>query len=858
MSYRLPRTVVPLVYEIYLNPSTEGFNGKVSISARVEKQVSQIVLNGTNIRLMKGNIQKNGRTYQVDVQYDPDLEFIYLIPETPLSPGDIKIQLEYFGRMTPDMKGLYRANYTNSEGRKHWVTATQFEATFARRVFPCFDEPEFKAEFTLTLEIDNRLEAFSNMPMVKREDNEYKSLISFETSPKMSTYTLAFVIGEYTTLKDHERQISILIPPGNHEEAKMGLYVAKSSIAFYERLLNMKYTLPKLDLIAIPESAAGAMENWGLVTFGFSAILTYPVSSAFDLYYVASTVSHELSHQFFGNLCTTKWWGTIWLNEGMATYFEYHGINASFPEWKIWDSFIYRVQQLAMDRDSFSTVHPLDNTLTSNPSISEMFDPITYDKGGSIMYMVEDIVGKDVLFRGLHKYLTECSFGSGTPEMLWKAVDSSTGQSPGRGPASGQPKAVDPSTGQSPVQLSEIMPSWTNQSGFPLITVLESPGGIRLRQERYLPYSESEELWWIVTTILCSDGRQIRVSFNTRESEFIPLTCDWYKVNHNQRLFARVLYPLDNWHHLVRASLNFTDRAGLLNDALTLAIDGKLSIETALEITYSILINEKHPSVWSSCFDLLYRFAALFMDHSCGIGFRDYMIEILGFIMSWVWESNDHQTAMLQAEILSAALFFDEPNVKEKCNQMYQEWLENPDSLSPDLQLPVFQNAIRTLGEPAYQRLLQSYLNENNPVQRKRYLDCITVVPDPRNLSDLLTMSSDPSLISPREQIDLVINIGFNPDGRALAWTFIKDNWHVFNTPGQLIQNIIKEVTWNFHTIEKYSDVKNFFANTPNAAPSSVANSLERIRYNMIWTDQNIDRACAWLEKFSENSPNRK
>jgi aminopeptidase N len=358
-AYRLPTFVVPSEYFVFLSLSVRDskFRGMVDISVQLLKPTAKITLSAVSLDVIQATV--NG--YQAAVTYTPELEQLHLKLDKKLAKGPAIISIDYIGRITEDLKGLYLSSYRDSHNQEHFVLATQFESTFARRALPCFDEPGFKASFTLSVEIDAGLEAYSNMPIQKIARRRDKRVVAFEPTPPMPSYDLALVIGEYQALTMD--RFSVVAPPGNLKESEFGLHVAITSISTYERLLGVDYSLPKLDLIAVPESGSGAMENWGLVTFSRSALLEYPNSSTADKFYAADTIAHELAHQFFGNLCTTKWWDTTWLNEGIATYFEYIGLDAALPEWKVWQTFINRVQQAALEADSLQASTPLNNRL---------------------------------------------------------------------------------------------------------------------------------------------------------------------------------------------------------------------------------------------------------------------------------------------------------------------------------------------------------------------------------------------------------------------------------------------------------------------------------------------------------------
>ncbi|MHB1909852.1 MAG: M1 family metallopeptidase [Nitrososphaerales archaeon] len=825
-NYCLPRDVVPVEYLLYLNLSMnkETFRGAVIIATEVNKITDKIIMHGVELKILQATIQVDDQVYLTQVQYDPKKEIIILLPNHPLPVGTILIRLVYEGRVRDDLKGLYKSDYVDSQHNKNFILSTQFESTYARMMLPCWDEPGVKSIFRLTLEIDPGLDAFSNTPIQQITERKGRTLVSFEPTPRMSVYTLALAVGEYEKVKSSKRNLSIIVPPERTQDTKLALYTAVKAITHYEDILGISYPLAKLDLIMVPQTGSGAMENFGLLTFSPSALLTSPHSSSFDIYYVADTISHELAHQFFGNLCTMREWTSVWLNEGIATYFEYHGLNAAFPSWKVWYNFPNRAQQEGLDMDFLASSHPLN--AGKNVSSAEMFDQLTYDKGGAVLRMIAHYLGDDLLFAGLHDYLQACSFGNSTPALLWSSLDK-----------------VSPD-----VKLSEVMPTWTDQAGFPLIIVEERPGGIILHQEAYCPFEHPDnKRWWIPTTILCSDGNEIRIDFNTVQSEFIHLPAGWYKVNYHQATYARVKYPDHVWKQFVGIDLPVQDRAGLLNDLLTLSIDDYVPLEVALEVTYYMLLNEKEAGVWSSVIGSLYRISSIFYDQKQEKSFDLYMIKLMNQVMTWLWNPVSWGQKMIQGELLSMAVYFDQEMALETA-RMFKAWVEDPTTLSPDLQTTIFQQSVLDFGSVAWQVLYDRYMEETDILLKQRYLIGMANTKEKDLLMRVLKMSLDPEVVRLEDRVSVVLYVSGNPYGRSIAWNFIKDNWSVFNSPGQQIRNLIEDSVWNFHTQEQYEDVKNFFSTNQNVAPVDAVLALDRIRYNMKWRSAKIN--LARLENF--------
>jgi len=838
--YRLPKTIIPSAYELYLEPIIDEsiINGEVNIKVNIWEASQYVILHGKNIKVKIAEIiQKSQKIRVSEILYDLKLEFIYLLCEKKLEAEETIINIKYQTDIRDDMYGCYKSNYVDVNKKSHIVLATQFEPIHARSVFPCFDEPQLKANISLILDINKEFGAFSNMPQYKRISvNSNIDRIYFQNTPKMSTYTFAFVIGEYSTCVANKRRLSVISYPEMLGTTDLALHVGVSSMETYEKILNIKYTLPKLDLIMVPESDAGAMENWGLVTFRKSGLTVYDkYSSESDKFYVADTISHELAHQFFGNLCTTNWWDTIWLNEGIATYFEYLGLAGSVPEWKTWDTFIFRVQQEAMDKDKFILSHPLNNELYDNDGIDEMFDLITYDKGGSIMYMIADIIGAPILYEGLHNYLIQCSYGNGTPEILWNNIETVSKRN-----------GID-------LPISEMMKTWTYQAGFPLVTVEEYPTGIILKQERYQPFKdkESDELWWISVKINCSDGSQLRVNFNTKESDFVPLDTTWYQINHNYHGFFRTNYHIETIEKIItNKTLTSINRSGLINDVLTLSLDGKFPIDSALLVTYKILSKEREYNVWMSAIGSLYKLGNLFADHQCLKYYQSYIFLLLKDVNEWIWESNDHSTILLRKEIITLAILFDEPNISLVCDKLFTDWLYGNNIIPPDLQYAIFGNAVRTMGDFAIEILFKLYLKETNEIQRNRYLFSLTTTKSIDLIKFLLDISLNPNIINPENKINLLILLGVNPFGKQLTWEFIKNNWDKLDIRGQSIVNLLETIVGSFSTEELYNDAIQFFGSHPDVAKTSTKISLENIIYNIKWKSIYIDNICTWLQTF--------
>lgn len=321
-----------------------------------------------------------------------------VFPEA-LSAGDYKLHLKFTGEINDKMKGMYRSKYISESGEERYVAVTQFEATDARRCFPCWDEPAIKATFDISLIVPPNLVALSNMPVKSTKEVASLSQVDFERTPVMSTYLVAVVVGEYDYVEDRSSDgvlVRVYTPKGKKEQGLFALEVASKVLPYYKDYFNIAYPLPKIDLIAIADFSAGAMENWGLVTYRETCLLVDPENtSAARKQFIALVVGHELAHQWFGNLVTMEWWTHLWLNEGYASFVEFLCVNHLFPQYDIWTQFVTDMYIRALELDCLKSSHPIEVPVGHPSEIDEIFDDISYDKGASVIRMLHHYIGDD-------------------------------------------------------------------------------------------------------------------------------------------------------------------------------------------------------------------------------------------------------------------------------------------------------------------------------------------------------------------------------------------------------------------------------------------------------------------------------
>src|SRR3989344_6605942 len=392
-SKRLQKEIIPSSYSITLELSIDmnSYIGEVTIKAQISKPIKEITLHSKDLEIELATICVGTQCLLPKVKIEEKSETVRLENQNPVK-GDIEIHLKFKGKVQDDLAGIYRSKYEHN-GKTNYLITTQCEAPYARRIFPCFDEPDKKATFDLTVIIDKSLKAVSNMlPKSESIENEKKK-IQFKTTPKMSTYLFYLGIGDFEFAETNYENIKIRVvtTPGKTKNAKFALDHTKKYLKYFQDYSEIKYPLEKLDLIAIPDFAAGAMENWGAITFRELILLIDEKTTSEGIKKRSlETLAHELWHQWSGNLVTMNWWNDLWLNESFATYMAFKALDFYNPEWKIWNYYLSDDLAVGLFKDSLKTTHPIEVEINSPEEIEEIFDEISYQKGGSVLRMLEN------------------------------------------------------------------------------------------------------------------------------------------------------------------------------------------------------------------------------------------------------------------------------------------------------------------------------------------------------------------------------------------------------------------------------------------------------------------------------------
>eukprot|EP01061_Rhynchopus_euleeides_P025606 TRINITY_DN414_c0_g1_i1.p1 TRINITY_DN414_c0_g1~~TRINITY_DN414_c0_g1_i1.p1 ORF type:complete len:882 (+),score=415.27 TRINITY_DN414_c0_g1_i1:40-2685(+) len=583
----LPTRIVPVNYKLRIVPdaTTFTFKGEVEIAVEVREETDELAVNAVDLVVDSVHITRGDVKIDIPgsaVEVHPKDERVFMRLPQKLGKGSGTIRFVYSGTINEMNKGFYQAKYavTGADGKveQKVLMTTQFEAPDARYALPSWDEPIHKATFDVSIVVDKHLTVLTNaLELSTEETGDGKKLVTFEKSPKMSTYLVAFCIGELEYVERVVKKVNsgettrvrvyTTQGGGKKDRTSLALDIACESLALYEEFFQLDYLMPKLDLIGIPDFAAGAMENWGLVTFRETVLLSDEQSSFRTKLFVALVVAHELAHKWFGNLVTMVWWKELWLNESFATFMEFHAVDVLRPEWQAWSTFVAEDYNHALKLDALQSSHPVEVDVRVAREIGEIFDGISYSKGCSLMRMCASWIGMDNFRTAMRSYVARFQYSNATTADLWHHLEEA-----------------------SKMPVTSVMRQWTSKQGYPVLHVRREGGKIKVRQARFLSTGKpSEETLWQIPVSFGTPQGQEMVLLEGQESEVaVPADAEWVKVNFGQTALVRVAYSDDMLAVLSKAMeegrLSNVDTTGLINDVAALSEAGLVPATQVLRI----------------------------------------------------------------------------------------------------------------------------------------------------------------------------------------------------------------------------------------------------------------------------------
>ena len=772
---KLPKQIVPIDYAIRITPNLDKrtFTGTERVTFNAREPVREIVLNALEIDVASASVDANTMP-KAAIKVDNQNELLRIALPSEVAPGNHTLTLDFSGKINQQGQGLFYAPYQEEgTGARKIVLGTQFEATDARRMFPCWDEPVFRAQFELIVVVPENWLAVSNMPIESERKIEGGKEVRFAKTPPMSSYLNVFVAGELDLIdtKIGATQIRVITTKGKSEWGRYALESTAKILQYYNEYFGIPYPLPKLDQIAIPGGFGGAMENWGGITYYESVLLFDPATSSENTKQnVFEVIAHETAHMWFGDLVTMAWWDNLWLNEGFASWMG-SKCSAHFnPQWEVWlrRNFprdparrIGIAREQAMEGDARSTTHPIQQPIASEAEANSAFDDITYKKGQSFIRMLESFLGEETFRDGIRRYIEAHKYLNTTTADLWNALVD----------ASGKP-------------IVEIAPGWTRQPGFPVVIVNRGKNGeISLRQESFtINFKNPPPLTWKIPLtyfVVGSEPRSLLIRVKTDTLRNIPADRP-LKLNVNGAGNYRVQYDTASWNLLLDSldKLNVDDRVNLLSDAWAFAQANRAPLSLYLDLIEklprSTELAEREQIVNS--FDYLNR---LLVGSPARKKFQGYARSVLRPTFDAVgWEAKPGEpvkNANLRASLVMALGYLDDPEIVAGCRERFRKFLQKPESLEPDLRPPVVAVVGRYADEATWKELHELGLKTTSIEEKQYYYNALAAATDPKLIGQTLGLALTDELPTSRAAF-LVPRVAQMSEHPEMAWHFARTN----------------------------------------------------------------------------------
>ncbi len=851
--YRLGRAVVPELYTIMIEPDMKKFvfKGYESISADVSKPSSSIIMNAAELAVEGAEVVSKGSVIKAKPVIDQKLQRLTLSLNKKVS-GKVEIHIRFTGKHNDKMYGFYRSEY-DSDGKKQIMLSTQFEAANARNAFPCFDEPELKAQFEISLAIRDGYECISNMPAKRISTKNGKRTFEFERSPRMSTYLVYMGVGKYSRLEGRCGGIKVraLATPGKKEYLKIPLEYAVRFIKYYEDYFGVKYPLKKMDILAIPDFAAGAMENWGAVTFREVAMLATKKSSVAEVQRIAEVVAHELAHQWFGDLVTMEWWNDIWLNESFATFMSYKAMNAVFPEWRADLQYIEETIDVGLTADGISSTHPIEVTVNSPADMDSAFDEISYEKGGSVLSMIEDYCGEETFRKGLHNYIKKHSFSNAVRDDLWTAIDDAAEKDGKK------------------LQVKKVANEWITRKGYPYINVKGSES-FELHQERFAIDNDNynEKPWPIPVTYSSENDKEKRVLMDKKDIT-ISGCGSWIKLNYGQKGFYRAFYEKSDRSRIAaminEGRIEWLDGWGVAGDLFVLARSARIKAEEYVDFAEMFSKRCEYPMVarvvgqmhWvrdmlPSGNSLVPRINELLDTYA------EYHLRKLG----WSYKNGEStiDTDLRSMAIVASAVAGNSSTIR-KAEEFFAE-IKKGKEFNSNIRRPIMRVAAENGDAVRYNWFKEKYMKETDPYRKREYLGCLGLFQDKKLVDSSLAFSLS-KYVRLQDSLTLPAVIAGNAGrqkriwkagtaerwlaGKDVIWHWTRDNWKTLMKRNAIGTHALGRYIENLSVISdsvKKKEIESFFEKKGNVRDDIkpvLAEALGRISTNIKFREFNSE-----------------
>lgn len=842
---RLPELAIPENYRITLAPNfdTDKFSGQETIHIHVLKLTNNIALNALDIDFQSASISSGGADQTAKVALDKRNQTATLAVEKPLTAGPADIHITYTGILNNQLRGFY---LSKANGRKYAVT--QFESTDARRAFPSFDEPAYKATFDISAIVDQRDTAISNGKIISDTPGPGagKHTLKFATSPKMSSYLVALAVGDFEYIEGSADGIPIRVwtTPGKKEMGQFALETSEYALKYYDNYFGIKYPFGKLDLIGLPDFAAGAMENTAAITFRDALLLVDEKHApTWALKQIASVITHEMAHQWFGDLVTMRWWDDVWLNEGFATWMESKPLEAWKPEWQM-DLADVQDTTDTLKVDSLQNTRPIHQSAETPAQIEELFDGIAYGKAAAVLRMLESYLGPEPFRAGVNAYLKAHEYGNATDPDFWNAL------------ATASRKPVD-----------KIMPTFVTQPGVPLVTVRAQCQGkstlVTLAQERYfydrsLLQSPNPELWMIPVCMEETGSTSSRCELLSSKQQIIELPgCSgsvfgnagaegYYRTGYDSAAFQ-------DMSRIVEKDFTPAERIVLLRDVWAAIRAEQQPIGDILQLSEGLQRDPNSAVIRQMDQDLDYIGTYLVSD-SDRAQYEAWVRRLLGPVLKEVgWQPAPGEDP--NRKDLRACVFYTlgytgrDPEVLAKAHEIVNTALQDPNSVDPSIIDPAFTVSALDGNAKLYDEIMARLGKNGNPEQYYRLLYALAHFSNPALLQRTLDYAVSPAVRN-QDTLLLISAVMRNPAGEELAWNFVQSHWEQiqkivgpFNAAG------LVGTTGSFCSAGMRDQVQQFFSQHPvPAAERTLRQALENVNYCIDLKNHESPVLASWLQ----------
>ena len=822
----------PINYTIRLEPDLENFTftGTTAIRIGSQIEVEEITLNILEIAVWNCGVLVKDKYVSCPFLVNNQKEELRIFLPRAMR-DEIVLRIEYQGLINDKMAGFYRSRYTSAE-QTRYIAVTQFEESDARRAFPCMDHPAYKATFDIVMDIDPRLKAISNTAVKKKQHLQNgKTRVTFEQTPIMSTYLVFFGVGEFEIVQDaKDPRVRAVTLSGMQDYARFGLEFGRDALQFSESYYGIAYPLSKMDLIAIPDFAFGAMENWGAITFRENLLLHYPkITSKSGEERICEVIAHEIAHQWFGNLVTPSDWKYLWLNESFATYFGFGVVDHYYPQWDTWDQFLHGQTGSALARDSLHETFAIEIPGGEHVVINSSTAPIIYNKGGSILRQIQGYIGDDNFRNGLRHYLKTYEYACADSHHLWESFEK----------ASNQP-------------ISTMMRSWIEQPGFPIVEAKRNGNQLKLTQQRftYLP-NESTQKWVIPVSIdLISENKAVeRMAVLVDEAKKtidLPEDTIAYKLNAQHTGFFRTQYhDTENLKQLGKRiedrTLPAEDRWGLENDLFALVKSGRKSLENYLQFLRYYENEDAYLPLTSIASNLFSAFLTVKNNYRDRITARaiPWFEKVLNTIGYDPDEKEKHTISILRDKLIWDAGLYGSKKAAEFAKDKFRSLMKGG-AVHPDIIRSVMQIGALTGGDEAFDWLDQRFQSSQIEHDRMNILIALGCFKDTDNIKKSLQYVLD--TVAPRNKFIPVVAMASNPYAVPLLWQWYVSNLEKIEQFHPMLYERVIGAIIPKSGMQNPDEVKAFFDDymqKTDLAKDVIKLSLERLEINLRMREAN-------------------